>query len=70
MINYFWLVANLVANGCQRGWQRIEQNGTHSIGCFSRERGHHMAVDVHGGPHLRMPEQLHHDPRMDALGQQ
>jgi hypothetical protein len=29
-----------------------------------------MAVDVHGRPHLRVPEQLHDDPRMDSFGQQ
>jgi len=29
-----------------------------------------MAVGVRGGAHLRVSEELHDDPRMDALGQQ
>jgi hypothetical protein len=62
---------------CQRGghWSpsrcgRVPQCPPHSVRRVLAEFGHHMAVRVCRGPHLRVAEDLHDDPWVYALGQQ
>jgi hypothetical protein len=61
-----YLVANLVATGCQRA----QQHRSHPVRRFANQRRHHAAVDVHRGAHLEVPEQLHDHAGVKALGQQ
>jgi hypothetical protein len=48
-------------------WQ---QQGAHPVGRFAGEGRHDVAVDVHGGAHLAVAEQLHDDAWVDVLAQQ
>ena len=47
-----------------------EQRRTHLVGGLLGQRRQDVAVDVGRGAHLRVPEQLHHDPGVNAFGEQ
>jgi hypothetical protein len=48
----------------------VPQGFAHPIGRFAGQRRHDVRVDVGGGSHLRVPQQFHHDARVNSGGQE